>query len=407
MLVALLSMPAAMVAPRPLANGPIQRPACSKRAASNQIVAQVPVLPAIATAATAATAAAFAIGRKKWNAKLDPLQNLIFISMGSAEQPVYQYEANDAEYEEALTASRMNMDKGMGGLPTTEVAATEDVELPSSSGLSIPTRLYYPPSGNADSATDGEPLPLIFYCHGGGFVQGSIESHDAFCRRLCAETGFAIASVGYRLAPEARWPAQVDDAFDALNVLAGPAAAQRTSRPLDKSRVVVAGDSAGGTIAAELAMRARDSGLPLKLQLLLCPALDAACNTASFDENSAGPMLTANGMRWFWRQYLPTEAGSAGPAAESKAGEMASPLRFDASKLSGVAPAHIVTAELDVLREEGEAYAEKLRSVGVQAEAVRYDGVVHAFLVYAGTPFAKGDAALADVVAVLKERVLA
>ena len=106
-------------------------------------------------------------------------------------------------------------------------------------------------------------------------------------------------------------------------------------------------------------------------------------------------MLTANGMRWFWRQYLPTEAGSAGAAAENKAGEMASPLRFDASKLSGVAPAHIVTAELDVLREEGEAYAEKLRSAGVQAEAVRYDGVVHD----AGTPFAKGDAALADVVA--------
>ena len=114
MLVALLSMPAAMVAPRPLANGPIQRPACSKRAASNQIVAQVPVLPAIATAATAAAAAAFAIGRKKRNAKLDPLQNLIFISMGSAEQPVYQYEANDAEYKEALTASPHEHGQGYG-----------------------------------------------------------------------------------------------------------------------------------------------------------------------------------------------------------------------------------------------------------------------------------------------------
>ena len=148
-------------------------------------------------------------------------------------------------------------------------------------------------------------------------------------------------------------------------------------------------------------MRARDAGLgteALRLQLLLCPALDAACDTASFDENSSGPMLTANGMRWFWRQYLPDAKAAAAEA---------SPLRAEISQLAGLAPAHIVTAELDVLREEGEAYAATLRAAGVEAEAVRYDGTVHAFLVYAGTPFAKGDAALDDVVAVLRKRLLA
>ena len=115
---------------------------------------------------------------------------------------MYQYEANDAEYK-GTDGFPLNMDKGMGGLPATEVAATEDVELPSSSGLSIPTPSTHPLARRF--RTDGEPLPLIFYCHGGGFVQGSIESHDAFCRRLCAETGFAIASVAAPH-PEARWP---------------------------------------------------------------------------------------------------------------------------------------------------------------------------------------------------------
>ena len=395
----LIAAPAMFAAPSTHFHVPAHA-AIIRRVEQHQIVAQIPVLPAIGAAAVTIGTAAIAT---KWNAKLDPVQNLIFIAMGEAEQPIYALDESDDGYAEALQASRIGMDKGMGQLPTTEVASIEDINLPSSSSTGanvrdIPTRIYYPPSADGD-----DPLPWILYCHGGGWVQGSIASHDAFCRRLCVESGFAVASVGYRLAPEAKWPAQVDDAFDALCALFTdqPGATQQlTRRPLDSARVAVAGDSAGGTIAAEVAVRARDAGLPpLRAQILLCPALDASCDTASFDENAAGPMLSANGMRWFWRQYL--------PAGEEASAARASPLRAEASRLSGLAPAHIVTAELDVLREEGEAYAARLAAAGVEAEAVRYDGVVHAFLVYAGTPFAKGDAALDDVVAVLRRRLLA
>lgn len=345
-----------------------------------------------------------------WDRRLNPLQNLIFLTMGSSDLPIYQLDEDDPAFDAALSVSQDSMERGMGGLPTIEVASVQDVVVPSTG---LPVRIYYPPVAACDESEACEvtarSLAWTLYLHGGGWVQGSLDTHDAFCRRLCVDSGVAIASAGYRLAPAAKWPAQPIDAFAALKALVKGEVA--TSFPLDPARVAIAGDSAGGTIAAQVAVAARDAGIPLRLQLLLCPALDATCSCASHEENRKAPMLSAAGMQWFWSRYLPaaepqqSEESTGAPeaaAVDAAAAAAASPLLHDLSKLSGLAPAHIVTAECDVLRDEGELYAERLRSAGVEASAVRYDGAVHAFLVYAGTPFALGDKALGDAVRVLR-----
>jgi acetyl esterase len=214
----------------------------------------------------------------------------------------------------------------------------------------VPVRLYRP--------SDGE-LPALVFCHGGGWVIGSLDSHDALCRTLAARSGCAVVSVDYRLAPEHRFPAAVEDAWTATTW-----AAQRFPR------LAVGGDSAGGTLSAVTALRARDRDLPLALQVLVYPVTDFAFDTPSYREHGTSLNLTEETMRWFWEQYLPENEDGADPEV--------SPLR--APDLAGVAPALVVTAEFDPLCDEAEAYAARLERAGVPVVLSRYDGQVHGFL---------------------------
>lgn len=237
------------------------------------------------------------------------------------------------------------------------VDAVEDRTIPGPAG-ELPVRIYSPETP--------APRPLIVYFHGGGFVICSIDTHDGTCRRLANATGATVVSVEYRLAPEHPFPAPADDCYAAA-VWAHEHAAELGG---DAARLVVAGDSAGGNLAAVTALRARDEGAPpITCQILVYPVIDAACNSPSFATNGEGLFLEASTMRWFWQQYL----GTGGDGRH----QYASPCR--ARDLSGLPPAVIVTAEYDPLRDEGEAYAERLRAWGVETTAHRYEGMIHGF----------------------------
>jgi acetyl esterase len=209
------------------------------------------------------------------------------------------------------------------------------------------------------------PLPVLAYFHGGGWVLGNLNTHDVLCRALANRAGCVLVAVDYRLAPEHRFPAAVDDAWAAVEWLAGhPSEVGGGSGPL-----AVAGESAGGNLAAVVALRARDRGLDLALQVLVYPVTDHNLDTASYRANADGYGLTREGMRWFWSHYLGDPAQGSDPEA--------SPLR--APDLSGVAPAMIVTCDYDPLVDEGEAYAERLRQDGVPVRLRRFEGQIHGF----------------------------
>lgn len=237
-----------------------------------------------------------------------------------------------------------------------ERAETEDKTIPGPGG-DIPLRIYRP---NAD-----QPLPILVYFHGGGWVIGNIESHDTTCQQLATLVPAVVVSVDYRLAPEHRYPAAVEDC------VAATAWAHEHASELgaDPSRLAVGGDSAGGNLAAVVSLKARDAGgPPICFQLLIYPATDLTRSSASHVENGEGYLLTTDSMDWFLDHYVP-EADRKSPDA--------SPLFADT--LAGLPPALVITAEFDPLRDEGEAYAERLRESGVEAKASRYDGMIHAF----------------------------
>ena len=265
----------------------------------------------------------------------------------------------------------------LGG-PPEPVAAVEELSAPSPSG---PVRVrVYRPEGK-------EPFAGLVWFHGGGWVVGSLDSHDRICRALCRRAGSLVCSVDYRLAPEHRFPAALEDAWAAMRWAADEAAALG----LDPARLAVGGDSSGGNLAAAVALRARDAGVPLALQALVYPVTDHRFDTGSYEEFADGYGLTREGMRWFWEQYL-------GPGGDFSLPE-ASPLRaFD---LRGVAPALVQTAEADVLRDEGEAYARRLEQAGVPATLSRYEGMVHGFLRHGGV-VARAHAALDEIAAALR-----
>jgi acetyl esterase/lipase len=237
------------------------------------------------------------------------------------------------------------------------VARVENRALPGPAG-EIPVRIYSP-AGHA-------PLPVLVYFHGGGWVLGNLDSHDGVCRSLANAAGCIVVSVDYRLAPEHKFPAAADDSYHATLWVAANAAAIGG----DPNRVAIGGDSAGGNLTAVVALIARDRGKPaLVHQLLIYPATDAAYDTASCRENAAGYFLTKDAMHWFWNHYLPSTDRGREPYA--------SPLR--AESLQGLPPALVITAEFDPLRDEGEAYAARLREAGVPVTLTRYDGMVHGF----------------------------
>jgi len=239
-----------------------------------------------------------------------------------------------------------------------QLAAVEDRQVPGPAGP-VPVRVYTPSGGSA-------PRPLIVYFHGGGFVIGDIDSHDPSCRQLANAVGAVVVSVHYRLAPEHRAPAAAEDCYAVTAWVAEHA----DELGGDPARLAVAGDSAGGNLAAVVPLLARDRGGPaIKFQLLIYPVTDLTMTQPSIDENGEGYMLTAAGLRWFYDHYL----GDGGDAKHP----VHSPLF--AADLTGLPPAHVVTAEFDPLRDEGEAYAERLRDAGVPVTVKRYDGLIHGF----------------------------
>ena len=254
-------------------------------------------------------------------------------------------------------ARRLNAAKSDAMGPAEPVAGTHDRTVPGPGGP-IPIRLYLPHGTG--------PFPVLVYFHGGGWVIGSIATHDVTCRQIVNAAGCMVVSVDYRLAPEHRYPAAVDDAYAATAWVFEHAA----NIGADPRRVAVGGDSAGGNLAAAVSLMARDrDSFRPRLQLLIYPILDYDLNTPSYRENADGYLLTRETMRWFWECYL--------GRAEDGRQPYASPLR--AEDLRGLAPALVITAEYDPLRDEGEAYAARLREAGVPVTLTRYDGMIHAF----------------------------
>ncbi|CAN5654454.1 alpha/beta hydrolase [soil metagenome] len=226
----------------------------------------------------------------------------------------------------------------------------------------VPVRIYRP------HGTDNSPRPAVVFFHGGGFVLCDIESHDGFCRAMAAHTASVVVSVGYRLAPEHPAPAAAEDAYGAFEWAVRTAAALG----VDPQRVAVAGDSAGGNLAAVVSLLCRERGTPLPVaQILLYPVIDPACDTLSHRRRATGYFTTRAALQWYWRQYL---GGSDLP----EPAYLVAPGR--ARTLAGLPPAVIVTATLDPLHDEGAAYARRLRSEGVPVVHRDFRGLFHGFL---------------------------
>jgi acetyl esterase len=264
--------------------------------------------------------------------------------------------------------------------PPEPVSGVVDRTVPGPAGA-IRVRMYTP-------AGTG-PFPALVYFHGGGWVIGSLDSLDSPCRSLANAAGCAVISVDYRLAPEHKFPAAAEDCYAATYYVVQNAAALN----VDPGRIAVGGDSAGGNLAAVVTLMARDRGGPaLAFQLLVYPVTNHDYETASYQDNAEGYLLTKSLMVWFWNHYLRDETDGRN--------SYASPLR--AESLGGLPPALVVTAGYDPLRDEGEAYAARLREAGVRAETRRCDDTIHGFFQLAGV-LDLGRQMVADAGAALRE----
>jgi acetyl esterase len=291
--------------------------------------------------------------------QLDPQARAVLERVARANLPPYpQLGAEGARllYRES---------RGSLSAPPPEVALLENRRAPGPAG-EIPVRLYRPLG-----ARPGDRLPALVYFHGGGWTIGDLDTHDVVCREFANLARCAVVSVDYRLAPEHKFPAAVEDAVAATRWIAREAEALG----LDPRRIAVGGDSAGGTLAAVVALIFRDEGGPrLAMQVLLYPATDMASDTASHMRFAEGHLLTRDSILWFRDNYL------RGPEDESD--WRASPLK--ARDLSGLAPAYIVTAGFDPLVDEGRAYADRLEAAGVPVTYECFGGMIHGFVTMGG-----------------------
>jgi acetyl esterase len=295
-------------------------------------------------------------------ALLPEIRSLLDQQATSGRPPLHHQSVEQARAFHVADAAALNG-------PPAPVAAVADRRVPGPAG-ELPVRVYTPEGS--------PPFPIVVFFHGGGWVVGTLDTYDPLCRALAAATPAVVVSVDYRLAPEHRWPAAVEDAYAATEWASRNAAALGGAQ----HRLAVAGDSAGGNLAAVVALGARDRGGPaIAFQLLVYPVLDAAGDTASWREYADGYHLTADGMRWYWDHYL---GGADGAAPD------ASPLR--AAFVGGLPPALVIGAEYDILRDEGEAYAARLAEAGVDASASRHAGVVHGFVRWRAVTGAAEDA---------------
>jgi acetyl esterase len=286
--------------------------------------------------------------------ELDPQITKVLADAEAAGRPPVQ-ESTPEQVRENLAASF----KALFG-PADEVHSVEDEDADG-----VPVRIYRPVE------TEEKSTALVYF-HGGGFVAGSVEVYDPLTRAFAKRAGCVVISVDYRLAPEHPYPAALDDAWTATKWVSSNA--ERLG--LDEWKIGVGGDSAGGALAAVCARRARDHGIAMACQMLLYPITSSDQNTPSYSLYSEGYLLTRDAMHWYWKQYI-GEGGNDGvedpdisPAAERD--------------LRRLPRAIVVTAEADVLRDEAEAYAQRLFISTVETEGYRYDGMVHGFLRMAG-----------------------
>ncbi|MFJ8633731.1 alpha/beta hydrolase [Streptomyces sp. NPDC093568] len=235
-------------------------------------------------------------------------------------------------------------------------------------------------------------LPVILYIHGAGWVFGNAHTHDRLVRELAVGTGAAVVFPEYDLSPEARYPVAIEQNYAVARWIVGEGAANG----LDATRIAVAGDSVGGNMTAALTLMAKERGdVPLVQQVLFYPVTDASFDTGSYRQFAEGYFLRRDAMQWFWDQYTTDEA--------ERAQITASPLRATAEQLAGLPPALVITAEADVLRDEGEAYANKLREAGVPVTAVRYQGIIHDFVMLNALRETRAaEAAIGQAVSVLR-----
>ena len=297
---------------------------------------------------------------------LDPIVAAMLAQMAEAGGPAIEDMPPAAGRE---LYRMMNAQNTLADLPLVETTKAN----------AIPIRIYRP-------ILDTQ-LPCLVYFHGGGWVIGDLETHDNVCRHLAQQAGCVVVAVDYRLAPEHQFPAALDDCFDATCWVIEQAAALG----IDSNRVAVGGDSAGGNLAASVCLKAKDLGGPsLAHQLLVYPCTDNAQDTPSYTQNREGYSLSASLMAWFWNHYL---------GDQPRNNYLMAPLQ--AADVSGLPSATVITAEYDPLRDDGEAYAEKLNAAGVSTKMKRYYGMIHGFF-HMQDALADGRAAMAMAVAELQ-----
>ncbi|WP_033290945.1 alpha/beta hydrolase [Amycolatopsis jejuensis] len=291
----------------------------------------------------------------------------------ATDQPPYLFQLPPAEGRKAVD-----------GVQDGEVAlAPADIEVLTVEGVEV---RIVKPQGVAG------PLPVLVYLHGAGWVFGDFHTHERLVRELAVGTGAAVVFPEYSRSPEARYPVAIEENYAVAKWVAQHGA----EKGLDTTRIAIAGDSVGGNMTAALTLMAKERGdVTFLQQVLFYPVTDAAFETPSYNEFADGYFLSREGMKWFWNQYTTDEA--------QRAEITASPLRATVDQLAGLPPALVITGEADVLRDEGEAYAAKLREAGVPVTAVRYQGIIHDFvMVNALRETHAAEAAITQAITVLR-----
>ncbi len=275
---------------------------------------------------------------------------------------------------------RILLDEAQTGQVSTVPVDIEDFTIADGPSEQVPLRILRPQHAEA-------PLPVVVYLHGAGWVFGSKKTHDRLMRELAVGAGAAVVFPEYRLSPEAKYPTALEECYSVVKWVAECG----REHGLDAERLAVAGDSVGGNMAAAVTLLSKERGRPdIKHQLLFYPVTDAAFDTASYHQFAEGYHLRRDAMMWFWDQY------TRNPGERNQI--TASPLRASTEQLEGLPPALIITAEADVLRDEGEDYANKLREAAVRVTAVRFQGTIHDFVMLnalATSAAARGAIALA------------
>jgi acetyl esterase len=297
-------------------------------------------------------------------AVLDPhVKSLLAMLVAAGRPKVWQ--VTPAEARQGMIALAQAVD-----VKDVPIGGIEDGTFPGPAGA-LAYRVYTP------VAPAGGPLPVVVYFHGGGYVIGNLDTHDGMCRLIANASGCRVISVDYRLAPEHKFPAAIEDGLAAIKWVANNAG----RLGIDADRLAVAGDSAGANLAAVACLMAEQAGGPkIALQVLFCPATDGTRDTESYRVFAEGYLLEAESIRWFGRQYYPPDA--------DPHDQRVSPLH--AADLARLPPAHIHTAAFDPLRDEGRAYADRLQQSGVAVSYTCHDGMIHHFYALGGAiPYAQ------------------